>query len=204
MAKISVVDYEAIPGKASQIRSLGQEINSEMTNVYQSITEMHNAWYGKRYNDLVVQFNNLAPSLNELLQVAVGDLPFTLETIANNYSEADQGTSVCGAQNTPPKKITDIPVTNDVGMKFLSSEVQAAQSKVSSEFSAAVEKMNQIETVSNSMVWEGEAAEAYKSRFATLKSQIVSSFENIKSEFTTLIQQTQEDIQATENANTVQ
>ena len=32
MAKISTVDYEAIPGKASQIRSLGQEINKEMTS----------------------------------------------------------------------------------------------------------------------------------------------------------------------------
>ena len=61
-----------------------------------------------------------------------------------------------------------------------------------------------VESVSNSIVWESEAAEAYKAKFAKLKSEIVSEFENINSQFTTLMNQAQEDIQATENANTVQ
>ena len=42
------------------------------------------------------------------------------------------------------------------------------------------------------------------SKDARLKNEIVSSFENIESQFTTLMNQTQEDIQATESANTVQ
>lgn len=204
MAKISTVDYEAIPGKASQIRSLGQDVNKELTNAYTSITEMHSNWYGVRYNSLVEAFNNLIPQLNDLLQVAVGDLPFVLETVANNYAQADRGSGVVGANNTAPTQIANIPISKDVGMRFLTSAVEATQNTVVNNFNTAVEQMNQIESVSNSMVWESEAAEAYKAKFAKLKNEIVSSFDNIKSQFTTLMNQTKEDIQATENANTVQ
>ncbi len=204
MAKISTVDYEAIPGKASQIRSLGQEINKEMTSAYTSLTEMHNNWYGVRYNTLVESFNNLIPQLNELLKITVGDLPFALETAANNYAQADRGSGVVGACNTAPTQIANIPVSKDVGLRFLTSEVESTKNLVSNNFKTAIEQMNQIESVSNSIVWESEAAEAYKAKFAKLKSEIVSEFENINSQFTTLMNQAQEDIQATENANTVQ
>ena len=168
MAKISTVDYEAIPGKASQIRSLGQDVNKELTNAYTSITEMHSNWYGVRYNALVEAFNNLIPQLNDLLQVAVGDLPFVLETVANNYAQADRGSGVVGANNTAPTQIANIPISKDVGMRFLTSAVEATQNTVVNNFNTAVEQMNQIESVSNSMVWESEAAEAYKAKFAKL------------------------------------
>ena len=48
MAKITTVDYEAIPGKAAQMRSQGQELNNQLTTVYQDVANMHNVWYGKR------------------------------------------------------------------------------------------------------------------------------------------------------------
>ena len=69
MARIMNVDYEAIPGKAQQMRSQGEELNTELTTAYQSITDMHNAWYGKRYNELVKSFNNIIPQINEMLQL---------------------------------------------------------------------------------------------------------------------------------------
>lgn len=204
MPNLAKVDYNQIPGIAGQIRGKGQEINGKMKAVYQSLTEMHTAWYGKRYNELAVEFNNLIPSLNELLQVTVGDLPFTLETIASNYSTADTGAPNCSPANTAPAKIPEIPTPNDVGMRFVTGDVETVQGQVTTSFSESVELMNEVESLSNSMDWESEAATAYKTKFTTLKNQIVNSFENLKQQFTVKMNQTKEDMQATENANTVQ
>ena len=204
MAKIMTVDYEAIPGQASQMRSLGQTLNAELTNAYASITDMHAHWYGKRYNSLVQIFNNLIPQLDELLELVVGEIPFTLETIANNYSQADRGSNATSANKTAPNKIATIPISNDVGMRFLTQEVVAVQQSVSKNFKNSVDNMNAIENVYNGVTWQSEAADAFRARFQKLKSEIIASFEDINAQFTSLMTQTQEDIQNTESANTVQ
>ncbi len=204
MAKIMNVDYEAIPGQAQQMRALGQELNSQMTAAYQSITDMHSVWYGKRYNALVQEFNNLIPQINDMLDLVVGQIPFALETVANNYSQADTGTNVTAANKTEPRRISNIPMSNDVGMKFLTSEVNSTQTKVSDNFETATEKMNVIEATYSKIQWESEAAEAFASKFKKLKGEIVTSFESIKAQFTKLMNQTQEDIQRAESSNTVQ
>ena len=49
MAKIQNVDYEAMPRNAKQMRNLGKQLNTEVTNAYKSIENMHSSWYGKRY-----------------------------------------------------------------------------------------------------------------------------------------------------------
>ena len=204
MARISEVDYEAIPGQASQMRSQGQALNNEMTTAYQSVAEMHNSWYGQRYNALVKEFNNLIPTVNEMLKLVVQEIPFALETIANNYSMADRGSNVTGANQTPPNNIAELGISNDVGMRFLTNEVTSVKNNVSTNFKNSVEKMNEIESTYNTIQWQSEAADAFKAKFTKLKSQIISSFENINSQFSTLMEQTLSDIQATENANTVQ
>lgn len=203
MANITSVDYEAMPSQANQMRNYGQELNTELTNAYNSISEMHNSWYGKRYNSLVEQFNKMAPDINELLELVVGEIPYALETIANNYAQADKGSKVTSAAKTSPKKITNLSTPNDVGMKFLTSEVSSVKSKVSSNFKNARTKMDTIEAAYNKIQWQSDASEAFKAKFTQLKSSIVEAFENIESQFTTLMQQTLDDIQATENANTV-
>ena len=85
MAKIQTVDYEAIPQKASNMRDLGMQLNNELKTAYQSIADMHNSWYGKRYCSLALDFNAMTPSLNEMLNLVVGEIPYALETVANNY-----------------------------------------------------------------------------------------------------------------------
>ena len=202
MAKIMTVDYEAIPGQASQIRSLGQTLNNEMVNAYKSITEMHNSWYGKRYNELVQQFNNTIPQLDELLELVVGEIPFTLETIANNYAQADRGSNVTGASKTAPKTITPIAMSNDIGMRFLTNEVNAIQQNVAKNFENAVDNMKAIENVYNGVTWQSEAADAFRTRFQSLKSEVISQFESISTQFITLMNQAQEDIQNKETSNT--
>lgn len=204
MARIDEVEYEPMPGQAQQIRSLAQELNSEMVKAYQSITDMHSVWYGKRYNALVVEFNNLIPQINEMLDLVVGQIPFALENVANNYAQVDTGASIVGANRTEPQRITEIATQNDAGMRFLTSEVNSVQQKVSTNFQVAVEKMNSIQSVYGTVVWRSEASEVFASKIAKLKDEIVTAFENLNSQFKKLMTQAQSDIQATENANTVQ
>ena len=203
MAKITNVDYEAIPSQANQMRRFGQELNVELTNAYASIQNMHSSWYGKRYNVLVKEFNDLVPEINELLEVVVGEIPFALETIANNYSKVDKGSKVTGATKTAPKKVSNLAMPSDVGMKFITSEVTSVKTSVSTNFKNAKNKMNTIESAYNKIKWQSEASEAFKARFMKLKKNIVDAFDSIENSFTKLMQQTLDDIQATENANTV-
>ena len=61
MAQIMNVDYEAMPNQAKQMRQYAIELNNEFKTAYSYIGDMHNSWYGVRYNELVRDFNNLAP-----------------------------------------------------------------------------------------------------------------------------------------------
>lgn len=204
MAKIQTVDYAAIPDQAKQMRNYGKELNDEMTNAYKSIADMHNSWYGKRYNELVDQFNNMKSQIDDMLKLVVTDIPSTLEKVANNYSKADQGKNVTSVNNEAPKKIQNISVHNDVGMRFITSSVQETQSNVDKNFKTAVGKMNQIESVYNRITWTSDAATAFEAKFNTLKKNITESFDNITRQFKELMSQTIDDIDAAEKANTVQ
>lgn len=204
MAKIQNVDYEAMPRNAKQMRSYGQQLNLEVTNAYKSIEEMHSSWYGKRYNELVNSFNKMIPQINEMLQLVVTDIPVTLEKVANNYSQADRGSNTTTVDNTTPKKIANVKTQNDVGMKFITANVQQVQTKVSNNFKNAKDQMNKISTEYNKVKWTSEASEAFKSKFNKLKTNITKSFDEIEQQFTKLMTQTKEDIQKTETANTVQ
>jgi len=204
MARIAEVDYMAMSRQAKDMRGKGNELNTELTTAYNSVGEMHNAWYGQRYNELAKAFNNLAPKVNEMLKLVVGEIPFTLETIANNYAQADRGSNAGSAENTPPKAVPEIATPTDVGMKFMTSEVESTKTAVSTNFTVAQEKMNEIGTVLSQVQWDSEAAEAFRSKFAQLKGQITESFNDINKQFGDLMQQTLDDIQRTETANTVQ
>ena len=203
MARIQSVDYEAMPGQANEMRGYGKQLNAEMTKAYASVGEMHNSWYGKRYNELVKSFNNLIPQINEMLTLVVTEVPFALETIANNYSQADRGTNATTANNEAPNKVTNLAITNDVGMKFITSNVAETQKSISANFTNAKDLMSRIETVYAKINWQSEASEVFKAKFTKLKNEIVASFENINTQFVKLMQQTQEDIENTEKANTL-
>ena len=203
MAQIQTVDYEAMPGQAEQMRGYGRQLNNEMTTAYTSIANMHDNWYGKRYNELVKAFNEMIPQLNEMLTLVVTDIPYALDTVANNYAQADTGANVTTANNEATNPITEIATSSDVGMKFITSEVSSVQSSVSTNFSNATDYMNNIESAYNTITWQSEASEAFKAKFTKLKSDIVTSFENIRTSFSELMTQAQNDVQSAEDANTV-
>ena len=105
MAQIDHVDYEAMPRQAKQMREYAIELNGEIRTAYSNVGEMHNSWYGIRYNELVKDFNELVPQVNDLLKLVVTDIPFAVETIANNYAQADKGQNVTSAEETAANKI---------------------------------------------------------------------------------------------------
>lgn len=203
-AKIQVVDYNAIPGIAKRMRENGEKLNHEIITAYNRIADMHEIWYGIRYNELIKSFNNLVNSVNEILALVVETFPFSLETVSNNYSRADKGVNACNAQQTAPEKVVDLKVFNDVGMRFLRAEVSDVKTNVSNNFKNAESYMNAIEGIFKEITWQSEAADAYKSKFAMLKKKIIADFEQIEEDFTKLMKQSEEDIQAAEDANTVQ
>ena len=204
MAKIDHVDYEAMPRQAKAMREYALELNSELRAAYTNIGEMHNSWYGVRYNELVKDFNELIPQVNDLLKLVVTEIPFAVETIANNYAQADKGQNVTSAEETSANNIENLPITNDVGMRFMTAEVANTQRSVSEKFDASKELMNKIEAEYNRVEWQSEASESFKARFNKLKNDILMAFDNINNEFSKLMTQTQQDIETTEKANTVQ
>ena len=204
MARIAHVDYEAMPRQAKAMREYALELNSELRAAYTNIGEMHNSWYGVRYNELVKDFNELIPQINDLLKLVVTEIPFAVETVANNYAQADKGQNVTSAEETSANNIENLPITNDVGMRFMTSDVANTQRNVSAKFDSSKELMNKIESEYNRVDWQSEASESFKARFEKLKNDILSAFDNINNEFSKLMTQTQEDIENTEKSNTVQ
>ena len=204
MARIDHVDYEAMPRQAKAMREYALELNSELRAAYTNIGEMHNSWYGVRYNELVKDFNELIPQINDLLKLVVTEIPFAVETVANNYAQADKGQNVTSAEETSANNIENLPITNDVGMRFMTSDVENTQRNVSAKFDSSKELMNKIESEYNRVDWQSEASESFKARFEKLKNDILSAFDNINNEFSKLMTQTQEDIENTEKSNTVQ
>ena len=204
MAKIDHVDYEAMPRQAKAMREYALELNNELRTAYSNVGEMHNSWYGVRYNELVKDFNELIPQVNDLLKLVVTEIPFAVETIANNYAQADKGQNDTSPEETSANNIENLPITNDVGMRFMTAEVANTQRSVSEKFDASKELMNKIEAEYNRVEWQSEASESFKARFNKLKNDILMAFDNINNEFSKLMTQTQQDIETTEKANTVQ
>lgn len=204
MAKIQEVDYEAIPNQAKQMRDKGKELNKEMKTCYQSVRDMHNSWYGKRYNDLAKKFNEMIPGINEILDVVIRQFPSALEQTANNYSQADRGQNVVSVSGDKASNIENLTISNDVGLKFLSKEVSDIQGNVKKNFDNAKDLMNQIESVYSRIKWQSEAADAFKNKFTKLKNQIISQFGEVQEQFISSMQATQNDIDQAEKANTVQ
>lgn len=141
----------------------------------------------------------MIPQINDILSLAVNEIPFALETVANNYSQADTGTNVVGAERTEPKVVSNLTVSNDVGMKFISEEVTNVKNSVSTNFKNAKSKMDEIERIFNQITWQSEAAESFRTKLTKLKQSIASSFEQIDTEFSKLMSQAIDDVQSVEN-----
>ena len=203
MAKVEHVDYLDLANKATNIATHAQTLNKELSKAYQSVIDMHKSWYGKRYNELAKDFNELAPSINEILKITLTEIPFALETVSNNFSQADRGINATKAQQRSVTKMPNVAMPNDVGMRFISADVTTTKESVKNSFKNAVSEMNTIEGIYNKITWKSESAEAFRTKFTKLKNQITKEIESLNTQFDKLMKKTLEDIEATEKKNTV-
>lgn len=204
MANIADADYEQMAKVAKEMREGAVELNTELKNAYAKVEEMHNSWYGVRYNELVKIFNEMEPQLNELLKLIVTDIPFSMETIANTYSNADRFQNVISAEETNANLISALPITNDVGMRFVSGDVNNAQRTISEGFNKTKDLMSKVRAQLDNVSWRSEAADTYRLKMKELEDKINSAFDNINTQFVRLMNQTQQDIENAEKSNTVQ
>lgn len=203
MANVQNVNYEEIPSKAKSLRELGKDINRKLTKIYNSIDEMHNYWYGIRFNELEMSFNDLVSDINELLQLIVGDIPFALETIANDYSNLDRGMSLTSAVNTSPIRILLLDIKNDVGMGFISSEVITIHDSIKQDFETVERYLNEYQSIFSQIDWNSDAANVYKSKFDRIIAFFNNKIDDINAKFDAIIIQTEEDVENAENDGSI-
>lgn len=203
--QIEEVDYKKLPGIANEMRKEGVNLNKEITKAYTKMGTMGKDWYGIRYDALMEECNKIVPQINEMLNMVIDKIPFTLQTIANNYAKVDGG-STSAATNQKENKITKIKKSGKKTMRFVESNVNSAKTEIFTSFTNALNKMNTIEQIFNSKVksaWKSDAANAYSKKFSKLKSDISTSITNIRKSFDKLMDQTLKDMKKTETANTV-
>ncbi len=204
MPNLQNVDYRQMPGHAKTIREKGKELNQKFKLIYQRVADMHADWYGQRYAALVEQFNTLYPTLNEMLKLVYTEIPYVLETIANNYAKADTGSAVCNAVETPVASLAAIPThKEDEGMRFITPKVEETKNFVKADFDNAKTIMNDIQIAYKKISWKSDASEKFEAAFVKLKTNIDKQIDDINTSFVKLMNQTEQDMQTTENANTV-
>lgn len=196
------VDYENMPSQSDNIRNAALELNGRLTAVYQKVTEMHAHWYGKRYNELVTKFNELAPQLNQFLEVIVAEVPYMFEGIANNFSEVDIQQNIATARKESYKKIEEIPVIDDVGMRYIQEEVANVQTEILSDFTSAKELMESMQKTVQQIVLECDGADEFRRQFRTLTNAFKQVLDNVEAQFTELMNKDREAIETAEKSNT--
>lgn len=204
MANIGNVDYMSIPAKTDQMRGVGRELNEKMQGMYDKIRELHDFWYGERYNRLVEGFNKIRPSVNNIVELIFTQLPSSLDIIANNYSKLDRSMNIRTVSEEKPRVIEELPTMDDTGkFRFISNSVADVKQDVEAKISKAIELIDEFENVYRTIEWESDAATSYKSLFARLKEEVVTSLNNLKKDFTELMAQAEQDTKLTEDTNTV-
>ena len=195
----------SIPAKTDQMRGVGRELNEKMQNMYDKIRELHEFWYGERYNRLVEGFNKIRPSVNNIVELIFTQLPASLDTIANNYSKLDRSMNIRTVSDEKPRIIEELPKMDDTGkFRFISNSVAEVKQEVEAKISKGIELIDEFENIYRTIDWESDAATAYQSLFAKLKEEVVTSLNNLKKDFTELMLQAEQDAKLTEDTNTVE
>ena len=195
------IDYENIPAQSKNIRGLAREINNKLLNVYGKIAEMHVCWYGKRYNELVTNFNELVPQFNQFVDVIVGEVPYMFEKIANSISDVDVKYNVAVPQRESVQKIQLLPVIDDVGMRYISAEVDEINTNVVKLLQDAEDTMEGIKRIVEQINIDCDGSAEFKNQFSRLSDAFQYTINNVEKQFTELMKQDKELIETAEKKN---
>lgn len=199
---IPVADYQGIARAATQIQILGLSMNTQISNAYNTVDNLRSQWQGNRYDELIKLFNETSTDINQMLEVAIVNIPTAMSTAAQNYARVE-GESVAMADNGTVNKIQTLATTNAIEIKYFGDSAETARNTVTSCFTEVKDIMQQINQALNSASWEGTAAEAFKARIQTLSGRISSNFDTINAQFIALMTQAAADYAAAESSNTV-
>lgn len=198
-----IIDYNGIPGESDKIRRLAQEVYKKLLDAYKNASEMHVCWYGKRYNELITNFNNVAPVLNEYLKVVVTEIPYMFDEIANEISNFDIQQNVTTARKDEFQKIQEISIINDVGMRYLQNEVVNYQTNIEADFNTVKDYMSLIQKIVNQMQLQCDGSDEFRTQFKKFVDSFKQVLDNIQTSFTKLMNQDREEMENAEKANTV-
>ena len=142
----------SIPAKTDQMRGVGRELNEKMQNMYDKIRELHEFWYGERYNRLEEGFNKIRPSVNNIVELLFTQLPSSLDTIANNYSKLDRSMNIRTVSDEKPRIIEELPKYIEIA-EFISDPSRKAKdpSKIVNVIANAMRAGVKCETPSDAL-----------------------------------------------------
>jgi uncharacterized protein YukE len=195
------VDYRSFPSAVSSIRSHASDLNSDFKSVFSKIENMHSEWQGDRYASLCTKFNGIVPEVNDILELVVTEIPFTLESIANNYEAADTETTAAVAKSESPDKVNELTIPNKEPLYVEATSIENVRSSVSDCLDEAQNRITSIEGIVDGLLWEGKAADNCKSKLKTLKNSLIKSFEELKVDFESLMKTAVEEFNKAEEAN---
>lgn len=196
------IDYENIPTQSNSIRNYAKEINMHLINIYRKVSEMHIYWYGKRYNELVAKFNELVPKLNQFLDVIVTEVPYIFETIANNFSEVDIQQNVSVPQKESVKRLQEIEIIDDVGMRYQSNDIEKIKREIEKELINTKETMNIMNKTVEKIELECCDAQEFRGQLNKLSYSFEYVLNMIQTQFVELMNKDRELIEKAEKSNT--
>lgn len=196
------VDYKAMPEKARQIQSAGMSLNKQLKSAWNSVNELRSTWYGRRYNELISLFNKVTQNANEILQLVIVKIPYSLGTIAVNYSRVE-GISISPVEQGSIDAIETLADSDESTLGYQEGPASTVKSNVETNINSAETEMENIIGIFNTIYWQSDSRDNYAARLNELKSEIDSALDAIKSQFSSLMEQASQDMAAVEKANDV-
>ena len=173
---------------AQDMRGFGENISSEIQNVYNLVMSMHgNMWKGNIYAKLVNSFNNVINGMNNTIKTVVDDYPRALEQIVSIKSQADdRGGTPVGAEQA--RTIKNLEAINDgEDFKYNPDDVAAVKGQIMTSLNNVTAILNSIyikvSTLVEGQVWVGQDAAAYLNSANKMKTDFTNSFNEFAKDF---------------------
>lgn len=195
-------NYTEIPVIASQMASEGSDISKLISDAYKNVDALKATWKGLRYNTVIAGFNEIIPSINELEDLIITEIPTTLGQVAKNYASVDGGSAPAVSEAS---KIATTAISNSETnvLTFDSSAAESSLEFVKSNFSSVQDDLDKYRDQFNSLDWDSPAAESFRTRFEKLSTSIKESFSNLCASFERAMTQAREDMEKADSANNI-
>lgn len=196
--------YDDMSSKSADIKKWGEKLYNDLKECYKTVSDLHNTWKGKRYQDLVVEFNKMTENLNNILDVT-GDFATNIDQIGKNYKGADHSHDAAKAAKVDLGKLNNLDTANEFDfIDFNEDDATACYNKVGKYFENSGTYMDNIMSVINGLSWTGTAQEADVAKFKELTDKIKTQMSKLIDNFKAQINAAKNDIVTAENTNIIQ